>query len=349
MKFNAYIVELKHRETAFTGSLLTTEGNLSAHLKKIGKDIFIVNFKNQVEFKFLEKVAFKNRNKEILILLPVVSKYNKRKLTRISKFLNAPGGREKNTILLNFLTVDKFLKVQELLDFFSIGRDEIIEILIRQEIEKKIKIIGFNSLSITTYENFENYLEELDTLFTDFHTRRTKTIKLSEIELKLKLPQSALFFKYLLHVQAITDNFSFRILKDKIVLQQLSLSESEKDLLEEIENILKKNKTIIFTVESIVSSSHLIYKEVNDSLWFLLESGRIVQLNEKFFIFKSELEKILNKLKKYKRNQGEMIDIKTFRDLTLFSRKYIIALFEYFDSQRVTTRVENQRKILVSV
>ena len=40
--------------------------------------------------------------------------------------------------------------------------------------------------------------------------------------------------------------------------------------------------------------------------------------------YEEELEKILNKLKKYKRNQGEMIDIQAFRELTLYTRKYII-------------------------
>jgi hypothetical protein len=43
-----------------------------------------------------------------------------------------------------------------------------------------------------------------------------------------------------------------------------------------------------------------------------------------------------------------MIDIQSFRELTLFSRKYIIALFEYFDTQHITLRVENQRKILLA-
>jgi len=349
MKFNSYIVELKHRDIAVTGSLTTAAGTVSANFKKIGKDTFIANFKNQVEFKFLEKAAFKTRNKEILVLLPVISKYNKRKLTKIAKFLGSPGGREKHNILLHFLTVDKFIKVQDLLYFFSMAREEIIEFLFQKEIEKKVKIIRFDNLSITSYENFQNYLKELNTIFTNHYTGRIKIIDLSEIEAKLKLPQSSLFFKYLLRERTLTDNFLFKVLKDKIVFQKLVLTETEKDSLVEIEHILKKNKTSIFTVENIIKSSHLIYQEVNDSLWFLLDSGRIVQLNEKYFIFKVELDKILNKLKKYKRNQGEIIDIKSFRELTFFSRKYIIALFEYFDSQQVTRRVENQREILLGV
>jgi hypothetical protein len=75
----------------------------------------------------------------------------------------------------------------------------------------------------------------------------------------------------------------------------------------------------------------------------------VVQLNERYFIFAGDLHKILNRLKKYKRNQGEMIDIKSFREFTLLTRKYILALFEYLDSQKITERVDNKRKILLGV
>ncbi|UCH98356.1 MAG: SelB C-terminal domain-containing protein [Candidatus Aminicenantes bacterium] len=349
MKFNAYIVELKHRENSLTGSLITSDQIVSANFRKIGKDIFIANFKTQVEFKFLEKVVFKKRDKEILVLLPMISKYNKRKLTKISKFLSngTPGKREKTTILLNLLTVEKFLKAQELLSFFTIHREELIDFLIQKEIHKKIKIIDFIHLSITTYESAQNYHKMLRGILTDCYTNRAKTIKLSEIESKLKLPRSSLFFKYLL--QCARNNFSFKVLTDKIVFQKMALSENEKDSLLEIETTLKKHKISIFSIENILNLSDLVQKEVNDSLWLLIERGQVVQLNEKYFIFKDELNKILNKLKKYKRNQGELIDIQAFRELTLLTRRYIIVLFEYFDTRGITRRVANQRKILLPV
>jgi hypothetical protein len=44
-----------------------------------------------------------------------------------------------------------------------------------------------------------------------------------------------------------------------------------------------------------------------------------------------------------------MIDIGSFREMTMFNRKNIILLFEYFDSIHVTSREGNQRKILLGV
>jgi hypothetical protein len=355
MKFNGYIVRLKQRENIFSGSLITSGKTVSANFKKIGKDLFAAFFKNQVEFKFLEKATFKNRNKEILVLIPMISMYNKRKLTKISKSLNAhihnahkpltQEGGDKNHLILSLLTVEKFLKVQDLLDFFSTTRDQMIQFLVEQEIRKTIKIINLTDLFITSYERFQDYLKELNTIFTNCYTSRIKTITLSEIQSTLKIPHLPLFLKYLLRY--LTYYFSFKILKDKILLQALPLTDTEKNSLIEIETILKRNKISIFSIENIIKNSNLLYKEVNDSLWFLVETGQVVQLNETYFIFGDDLHKIVNKLKKYKRNEGEMIDIKAFREMTLFSRKHIIPLLEYFDNQRITQRIENQRKILL--
>ena len=51
----------------------------------------------------------------------------------------------------------------------------------------------------------------------------------------------------------------------------------------------------------------------------------------------------------HRANIAGIVDIKTLRELTLFSRKYIITLFEYFDAQKITNRLGNKRKIMLMV
>jgi selenocysteine-specific elongation factor len=79
----------------------------------------------------------------------------------------------------------------------------------------------------------------------------------------------------------------------------------------------------------------------------MLTEGKFVQLNERYFMFSDEYQKIINRLKKFKRNQGDIISIDDLRTLTTYSRKYIIILFEYLDLQNITVRVGNKRKILL--
>jgi hypothetical protein len=349
MNYNAYIVRLKHKDTGFTGNLALNGATLAANFKKIGKDLWIANLKNQAQFMFLQDIPLLKKNKDVKILLPVTSKYNKRKLTKLSKFLTSDDFEDNDPrdILLNFITIEKFVRAQELLDFFSISRDTIIPYLLEKEIHKELKLIDLTYLSITAYDTILGYRDSMNAILSDCYTSRTKSIKLSEIETQLKLPQSSILFKYLLY--SFKDQFSFRIRKEKIVFSRLALSDVEKDSVAEIETVIKQNKISIFTIDSILNHTDLTNKEVNDALWLMVDGNRLAQLNEKYFIFQDELNKILNKLKKYKRNQGEIIDIQAFRELTLFSRKFIIILFEYFDTHQVTERVDNKRKILLGV
>lgn len=345
MRFDAYVVELKHSESNFTGNLLIAGSTVSANFKKVDGDIYVVQFPNQVAFSLLEKVPFKSKDNEILVLLPLLSKYNKRKLTKVARLLAPPEAREKHVVLSNLTAIDKFVKIAELLDFFSMSREEAVAVLLDRELRKEIKLIDFEYLTVTSFENYQKYLNQMHAIFTEYYTGRHQSLKFSEIESKIKLPQDSLFFQYM--VRGFTDDFSFTVKKDKVVFKKLTLSENQKVSLSEISDLLKKNKLSIFTVDNILKLSGISYKEVNDAMWVLLEIGDVVQLNERYFIFTNELNKLLNKLKKYKRNQGELIDIQTFRELTLYTRKYIIVLFEYFDSQMITSRVENHRKILL--
>lgn len=347
MKFNTYLVELEYREFSFTENLIVDDKTLNVNFKRIAKDLYTAYFKNQVQLRFMEKIKFKNREKYIFVLLPMISKYNKRKLTKLSKIFSTPEGKKKKNIVLNLLIVEKFLKVEELLNFLSINKKEFVEFLIEMELKKGIKIIDVNRLIITSYKNYLNYLADLNSIIGDYYRNKKKTIKLVDIESKLKLPKSSIFFKYLLN--SINVDFPLKIINDNVILQKIVLSEKDKESMEKIVQILRKNKLSIFSIEKILKLSDLMYDEVNDSLWFLLENGEIIQLNEEYFMFNDDLNKILNRMKKYKRNRDENIDIQSFREMTLFNRKNMIILFEYFDSQRITERVGNKRKILLVV
>jgi hypothetical protein len=347
MKFNSYFVKLDHPENSFTGNLLINDKSGLANFKRVEDHLFIAHFKNQVKLKHLEKLTFKNKKITIKILLPVLNKYNKRKLNRISRILEKSGLENTRNIIPDLLSIDKFLKVQEILEFFSFEKQEIIDYLIEMELNKKIKIIDFNSLYIISYDHFQNYLNELKSLLNYLFENRISTIKFSEIEAKIKMSQSSIFFKYLL--SSLDNLFSFKMLKDKILLEKVSLNDKEKQDIKVIETVLKQDKRHVFSIENVLKPSGLKYNEVNNSLWYLVEEGELIQLNQDCFIYSTDFNKIMNRLKKFKRNQGEIIDIQSFRELTSFNRKSIITILEYLDSQHITQRVGDKRKILLVV
>lgn len=347
MKFNAYFAEINHPDVSFTGNVMIEGKPITANFKKVEEKLFIIFFKNQVSLGFRETIRFKSKRGNILILLPVLSKYNKRRLKKISQMLKKPAEKNGTDIIFEILEIEKFFNVTRLLDFFSMDKKSVTDLLIEKELEKKIKIIDFHSLYITSYGHYQDSIQELKSMFQHYHDNRIKSIKFSEIEARIKISQSSIFFKYLLN--ALEDTYSFKIMKDKILLQKMSLSEKEETITHDLETVLKKNKLAVFSIDDILKHSAHSFGEINNPLWYMVEEGKLLQLNKNCFMFSSDLNRILNRLKKFKRNQGEIIDIQSFRELTSFNRKSIITLLEYLDSQHITQRIGNRRKILLVV
>lgn len=346
MKFNSYFVRMTHSEQCFSGNLQIAQEIVPAQFRKIGPDLFIVFFPNQVELMYLQAIPFKSGQTSLRVLLPVLGKYNQRKLKKLGELFAAGGLASFEEAVAQLLKIDKFLGADELLDFFSRDKTEAVLLLLRMEIDQKIKIITPQHLLVTSYAHCEESLAELKSIVGQSYENRIKSIRLTDLEKRLKIPHSTIFFKYLL--RSFQDDLPFKIVQGTLILQKLPLSDDEKGLIVQIEKGLKKNKLVVFTFEDVVKFSGLNSTQVNDSLWYMQNEERIVSVSDRFFIFAEELNKIINRLKKFKRNQGELIDFNSFREMTSLSRKYLIVLFEYFDSKRLTQRLGNQRKILVS-
>ena len=137
------------------------------------------------------------------------------------------------------------------------------------------------------------------------------------------------------------------MLPNALIFSELPLNDEEKTRMADIEKILKANKLPVFTIENVQKNTSYSLKQINDSLWYMLDEEKFLQLDERYFIFSDEYNKIINRLKKFKRNQGDVITFEDLREITAYSRKYLIALFEYWDGQNITKRVGNKRQILL--
>ncbi|MCK5220096.1 MAG: SelB C-terminal domain-containing protein [Candidatus Aminicenantes bacterium] len=347
---NSFLVHLKIKEASFPGIVVLGKKNYSGSFKKISEDIFHVYFKQKVIMRLNEKVELKSRSKFFTPLLPVFTESNKKKLTKIAKSLNEDiDTLSAEDVILLAVNNEKALNVLYLEDFLSMNRRELLDILIRLESEKKIKLMDLINLYSCSYkiftDNFNNMVEKL----SNSYNSRLKTIKFSDIAGQVIFHPDSIYFRYML--EKTRSQHDFRILKDKLVFTELPLSEKEISMVNEVEKVIKKNKLGIFSIYSIRKVSEFDIGFINNSLWHLLSEEKIVPLDEKreYFIFSDELTKIINRLKKFKRNQGDMIDISSFREISVLNRKNIILVLEYLDSQKITTRIGNNRKIELQV
>lgn len=347
MKFNAYFVRFFHPQANFSGNIQLAGENIQVNFKKIDGDLFVVYFKNQVELKFLQKVNFKNAKNSLLVLLPVLSQYNQRKLKKISEILALIETQSFSQIILQLLATEKFLAVGNLLNFFVVEKWAAIAVLTELEIAEQVKTISFDDLFITSWGHFSQNLTALENTLRQAYENREKTLKFSQLERIIKIPQTAIYFKYLL--RKCYQMFPLKMLPNALIFSQLPLAAEEKERMDEIEKILKTNKLLIFTIENVQKNTPFSPKQINDALWYIINEDKFMQLNERYFIFSDEYNKIINRLKKFKRNQGDIISIDDLRTITSYSRKYIIILFEYLDKQNITQRIGNKRKIVLGV
>jgi hypothetical protein len=345
MKFNAYFVRFSHPQASFSGVVQLDGENVKANFKRIDNDLFVVYFKNQVELKFLQKVAFKNTRSLLCVLLPVLSQYNQRKLKKISEILALIEKQTFAQIICALLAVEKFLAVADLLYFFAVERWAAIAVLTELEIAQEVKTIGFSDLFVTSWSHYSQNLASLEEALRQAYENREKTLKFSQLEKVIKVPQTSIFFRYLL--RKCSQLFPLKMAAGAIIFSQLPLAADEKERMAGIEKVLKANKLLVFTIENVQKNTPYSLRQINDALWYMINEDKLLRLNERYFIFSDEYNKLINRLKKFKRNQGDIIAIDDLRAMTSYSRKYLIILFEFLDEQSITQRIGNKRKILL--
>lgn len=77
----------------------------------------------------------------------------------------------------------------------------------------------------------------------------------------------------------------------------------------------------------------------------LLDAGEIVKVTEEFYFPSAVIGDLIEKLTKFATG-SRLINVIKFKEIAGISRKYAIPLLEYFDREKVTMRVGDQRQIL---
>ncbi|MBZ2175367.1 selenocysteine-specific translation elongation factor [Schnuerera sp. xch1] len=85
--------------------------------------------------------------------------------------------------------------------------------------------------------------------------------------------------------------------------------------------------------------------EVNEVFNSLINSNKIIKLNEEVYMYGDIYKKALKKAKEYL-NKNKFITIGQYRDILDTNRKIALALLEYFDQQKITKREGNKRILI---
>lgn len=221
--------------------------------------------------------------------------------------------------------------------------DSILEKLIKEE-----KVLFINELGrYFSTQIIEELKSKILNLLKDYHRQNPLELGMDKEELRSKLEQD------------IRDVKLFSFLLDALLTKELErekellrikgfspkLSSSDKKLYGDIEQLYKNSALKPPLEKELLKHFGKELPEIKKITGLLLRKGVLIKLKEGLYIHKDALEAIKNKLILYLKSHQE-IGVPEFRELTGgVSRKYLIPLLEYFDSQKITIRVGDKRRL----
>jgi selenocysteine-specific elongation factor len=145
--------------------------------------------------------------------------------------------------------------------------------------------------------------------------------------------------------QMIKDN---EIVQDEVTVRlathAVALGIDQKQIKKEIVDAYKKNGLTPPYFKELSKNLGIDSRTAKDVLMYLVDEGLIIKVKEDLYFLAEAVKDLQNRLIDFLGVHGE-ITTPQFKDMAGVSRKYLIPLIEYFDSNNVTIRIGDIRKL----
>ncbi len=263
----------------------------------------------------------------------------------------------------------KSLYVNNLFDADSIS--ERIKIIIEEDVYKVYNLDSLSKKIGFSNSVLENYLEKIDDILYLKNNNVTWIITLSKYKfikdvIKKILekkhhdnPDKKGFIKEEINSQINYDlNFLDLILKklskEKIIKFEnerfsligfsITLSNEEKNVSDVIIDILNKEGLATSNIDELsmqIKKDKFFLKRI---LRIQISNNDLINISNNIIITKKNYLKLLDQVYKFFR-ENETMNVKEFKNITNTTRKYAVPLLEYLDKNKITYRIDNERKI----
>lgn len=210
------------------------------------------------------------------------------------------------------------------------------------------KLIKEFKLGDETYVLHFRYLKDVETKLTEileaYHKRNPLKSGISKEELRTRVfegikPRLAdLIFGYF-------EAYGIIKMGNQYVSQigfKVQFNKLQTQIRDVIEKSYSENRFNPPKLTELAETNHLDKNQCQVVYNALIEMGKLVKLDEDIAISKSAYNDAVELLKKYLKENGS-IQLGQFRDMLGTSRKYAMALLDYFDQNKVTRRIGDNR------
>jgi selenocysteine-specific elongation factor len=198
----------------------------------------------------------------------------------------------------------------------------------------------------TTEKKWQGLGDAVHALLESFHAACPLAAGMDMEELRAKLPHrvSSRLFRYVVDLFAADG----RVRREENLLRlpdhQVHLHGEEKALMEKIQALLGENPLAPPDLKQIESALGANRAKLGEVIRVMEREKRVARVAGDLYFLTECVDKVKGVLYSYLKENGD-ITAAAFRDLLGSSRKYTIALLEYFDREGLTIRIGDLRRL----
>ncbi len=212
--------------------------------------------------------------------------------------------------------------------------------------QRKIILYDKENRRVLHPDALERLKKSILQMLGDYHGRFPLKSGMPKEELSAQLPRP---------VDTKLYNYALQqLVKDELIAQEkewvrlashkIDLNKDEEVIREKIERIYRDaalQPPFFKDVASKLSGTPRQHQEV---LEWMVSQGTLTKVKEDLYFYPSAIAELKQRLVAFLKENGE-ISTPQFKDMTQVSRKYTIPLLEFFDTQRVTIRIGDVRRL----
>ncbi len=203
-------------------------------------------------------------------------------------------------------------------------------------------IMQFEDVLIHT-EIFKTFKDNIINTISDFHKKNPLKPGIFKEELRSHYNiESRLFTNLITAVDEIViEKETARLKTFKVALTHV-----DETLKSKVSEVLEKSGFQPPMKEELINSLKIDPRTLTDLLKLMTKEGTLVRINDSMFITSNHYKKMIESLKDFFNKKSEMT-VAEFRDTLNTTRKYALPFLEYLDSNKITLRVGDVRKLLI--
>ncbi len=188
----------------------------------------------------------------------------------------------------------------------------------------------------------ETVVEALD----DYHKRFPLKTGMPKEELSAQLPKQAdaKLYNFVLRRLAEEEKIVQEMEWVRLASHKIDLTKDEQAIRQKIEKAFQDAGLQPPFMKDVTAKLPGTPRQHQDVIEWMLTQGILIKAKEDIYFHSTALNELQSRLIGFLKEHGE-ITTPQFKEMTQVSRKYTIPLLEYFDSQRITIRIGDTRRL----